>query len=263
MTNQIILIDHDDQSRQKLDAKLNQLGYGVVLHAATFQQACRRMDDCPTIALALIDMNMPDMDGLDILDYMKNSFPGTECIMVTAINEARIAVACLKKGAYDYLIKPVTKEVLAITLPKALERKRLLDILDMKKRRDCPSLINPEPFSPIIARSPVMRRLLKEAELLAASDLPVLITGESGTGKELLAWAIHQASLRSEYPFTPINMASISSHLFEAAFFQSAPPGRRGRALSGKQQQRHPLPGRNRRSVPGITGAVVATSSGG
>lgn len=139
--------------------------------------------------------------------------------MVTAINEARTAVECLKKGAYDYLVKPIAKDVLALTLPRALERKRLLDILDMEKRRGHPELINPEPFRPIITGSNNMLRVLKEAELHAASNVPILITGESGTGKELLAWAIHAASPRAEYSFTPINMASVSANLFEDEFF--------------------------------------------
>jgi two-component system response regulator AtoC len=169
--------------------------------------------------LALIDMTMPDMDGMTLLEHIKNTSPGTECIMVTAINEARTAVECLRRGAYDYLVKPVAKDVLALTLPRALERKRLLDILDLKKGQALAELSNPAPFAPIITQSPAMRRLLKEAELHAASNVPILITGESGTGKELLAWAIHNASPRAAHPFTPINMASVSATLFEAEFF--------------------------------------------
>ena len=164
-------------------------------------------------------MTMPEMDGMAMLRHIKNTCPGTEVIMVTAINEARTAVECLKKGAYDYLVKPVAKDVLALTLPRALERKRLLDILDMEKRQAHPELNNPGPFRPIITRHRSMRRILKEAELHAASNMPILITGESGTGKELLARAIHSASARADKPFTPINMSSISPNLFEAEFF--------------------------------------------
>jgi DNA-binding NtrC family response regulator len=220
MSPRIILIDHDHSTREQLTDKLRSLGYGELTTADNAHQACDVLADEPPFDLALIEMNMPDMDGVAMLDHVKKTCPETECIMVTTINDARVSKDCLKKGAYDYLIKPVTKEVLALTLPKALERKRLLDILDVKKRQECPELVHPEPFSPIITRSPLMRRLLKEAELHAASDLPILITGESGTGKELLAWTIHQASPRSAFPFTPINMASISSSLFEAEFFK-------------------------------------------
>lgn len=220
MKNRIIIIDYNRASMDQLLSKLRAIGYRDLLTADTAHAAFNLLSEDPQVDLALIDMNMPDMEGISILDHIKNASPGTECIMVTAINEARTAVECLKKGAYDYLVKPVAKDVLAITLPKALERKRLLDILDIEKCRDCPVLNQPEPFAPIVTRSATMRRLLKQAELHAAGDLPILITGESGTGKELLAWAIHQASPRAEYPFTPINMASISAHLFEATFFK-------------------------------------------
>jgi DNA-binding NtrC family response regulator len=221
MTNRIIIIDHDKRSTTELGVKLRTLNYDnlTMVNSATEALDCL-LEACP-FDLALIDMSMPDMDGLTILDQIKNTSPGTECIMVTAINEARTALTCLKKGAYDYLVKPVTKEVLALTLPKALERKRLLDILDMEKRQSRPELLNPEPFAPIITASACMLRILKEAELHAASNVPLLITGESGTGKELLAWAIHHASPRAEHAFTPINMASISANLFEAEFFKN------------------------------------------
>jgi DNA-binding NtrC family response regulator len=139
--------------------------------------------------------------------------------MVTAVNEARIAVECLKKGAYDYLLKPVSREDLIFSMKRALEKMRLVDILDIGKSRTLPRLKNAEPFKPILTRSAKVLRILKEAELHAGSDVPLLITGESGTGKELLAWAIHAASPRSRFPFTPVNMASLTGSLFEAEFF--------------------------------------------
>lgn len=219
MSNPIILIDDDRDYLELLAGKLRDLGYHnlrLVDHPVEAASAFERGD---LFDLALIDMTMPDMDGMALLDHIKNTSPGTECIMVTAINEARTAVECLRKGAYDYLVKPVAKDVLALTLPRALERKRLLDILDLEKGQAHADLVNPAPFEPIITQSPAMRRVLKEAELHAASSVPVLITGESGTGKELLAWAIHNASPRARFAFTPINMASVSSTLFEAEFF--------------------------------------------
>lgn len=159
------------------------------------------------------------MNGLEVLETIKNISPRSECIMVTAVNEARVAVECLNKGAYDYLVKPVSQEDLAFSMKRVLEKKRLLDILDIEKSPTLPQLINPAPFKPIVTRSQKVLRVLKEAELHAGSDVPLLITGESGTGKELLAWAIHAASLRSKFPFTPVNMASLTGSLFEAEFF--------------------------------------------
>jgi DNA-binding NtrC family response regulator len=219
MGNRIILVDDDRDFMELLAGKLRAIGYDNLTLVDSPLEAAEAFEQGETFEVALIDMTMPEMDGMTLLDYIKNTSPGTECIMVTAINEARTAVACLKKGAYDYLVKPVAKDVLALTLPRAMERKRLLDILDMEKRQTHPELIDPEPFRPIITQHPAMQRILKEAELHAASNVPVLITGESGTGKELLARAIHGASPRSGQPFTPINMSSIAPNLFEAEFF--------------------------------------------
>ena len=95
----------------------------------------------------------------------------------------------------------------------------MLDILDIEKNKTLPQLINTKPFKPIVTRSQKVLKVLKEAELHAGSEVPILIAGESGTGKELLARAIHTASPRSKFPFTPINMASPSASLFEAEFF--------------------------------------------
>jgi len=219
MSNPIILIDDDSDYLELLAGKLRDLGYTDLHLMDDPMAAAAAFEKGEPFDLALIDMTMPEMDGMALLDHIKNTSPGTECIMVTAINEARTAVDCLRRGAYDYLVKPVARDVLALTLPRALERKRLLDILDLEKGQAHPELVNPVPFEPIITQSPAMRRILKEAELHAASSVPILITGESGTGKELLARAIHNASGRAQFPFTPINMASISANLFEAEFF--------------------------------------------
>ena len=183
--------------------------------------------------LALIDVTMPGMSGVEVLEAIKCVSPDTECIMVTASNEARLAVECLKKGAYDYLLKPVSREDLVLSVNRALERRRLLDILDLGKKKGLPRLENPEAFKAITTRSLEMSRILRESELHARSDVPVLITGESGTGKELLARAIHHASLRARFPFTPVNMASLTSTLFDAEFF-----GHTKGAFTGAEKER-------------------------
>ena len=169
--------------------------------------------------VALIDITMPGMDGIELLQLIKNTLPRTECIMITALDEARLAVECLKRGAYDYLVKPVSKEELILSTKHAIERKRLLDILDIDKKLALPKLNNPQAFSPIITHNERMIRILKIAELHAADDAPILITGETGTGKELLAHAVHAASLRSNQRFTPINMDALTGSLFDAEFF--------------------------------------------
>ncbi|BBO89772.1 sigma-54-dependent transcriptional regulator [Desulfosarcina ovata] len=219
MNSSVVVIDDDRDYLEILGRKLAEIG----LKRVRLEESSLRMADevkkGAAFDLALIDMTMPEMDGMQLLETIKANSPSTECIMVTAINEARIAVECLNKGAYDYLVKPVATEDLSLAIKRTLERKRLLDLLDLEKRDDLPTLENEAPFKPIITQSKKMMRILKEAELHAASLVPVLITGESGTGKELLARAIHGASPRAQQPFTPINMSSLTSSLFEAEFF--------------------------------------------
>jgi DNA-binding NtrC family response regulator len=169
--------------------------------------------------MALIDITMPWINGIQLLEMIKTNSPETECIMVTAVNEARVAVECLQKGAYDYLTKPISRDELVSTLKRAMERRRLLEIISVGKTGSLPQIKHKDAFAPIITQSEKMLRLLKEAELHAESDVPVLITGESGTGKELLAKAIHRSSPRAQFPFTSINMASLTGSLFDAEFF--------------------------------------------
>ncbi|NNF99168.1 MAG: sigma-54-dependent Fis family transcriptional regulator [Desulfobacteraceae bacterium] len=219
MNNHIIVVDDDRDYLLILGKKLSNLGYDRVCLEDNPDHAVSLINSGQEFDLALIDMTMPEMDGMELLGLIKNTSPRTECIMVTALDQASTAVDCLKKGAYDYLVKPVAADVLDLSVGRALERKRLLDILELEKGGGVPELSDEKAFAPIITQSPVLIRVLKEAELHAASDMPVLITGESGTGKELLARAIHAASPRATYAFTPINMASVNPGLFEAEFF--------------------------------------------
>ncbi len=233
MANKIIVIDDDRDYLEILGRKLKKLGYSKVTLESDPLAAAAAFEKGAGYDLALIDMNMPEMDGLSLLETIKNTSPGTECIMVTAVNEARTAVDCLKKGAYDYLVKPVAAQTLAHGLQRAMEHKRLLELIDLKKGRTPPRLDNPEAFAPIITGCRAMLHVLREAELHAISNVPILITGESGTGKELLARAVHRASPRADKPFTAVNMASIAGNLFEAEFF-----GHTRGAFTGADKQR-------------------------
>lgn len=219
MDCKIIVIDDDLDFLEILKGHLLNSGFQNIRTEDNSRIVASLFEEGKNFDIALIDMTMPEIDGLNLLEIIKEISPRTECIMVTAVNEARVAVECLKKGAYDYLVKPVSREDLIFSMKRVLEKKQLMDILDIGKSRTLPRLKNAEPFNPIVTQSPKVIRILKEAELHAGSDVPLLITGESGTGKELLAWAIHKASLRFRFPFTPVNMASLTGNLFEAEFF--------------------------------------------
>jgi two-component system, NtrC family, response regulator AtoC len=219
MDNRILVVDDDRDYLDLIRKGLLAAGFQHVRVEDDPRQAALRFENGEDFDVAVIDMTMPELNGIELLQIIKNTSPNTECIMVTAVNEARTAVDCLKAGAYDYLVKPVAPGDLVLSIRRGLERKRLLDILEIQKETALPDLIHADPFKPIITQCPKMARVLKEAELHAASDVPVLITGESGTGKELLARAIHDASPRSSHPFMPVNMASIAGNLFDDEFF--------------------------------------------
>ena len=192
------------------------------------------------IHVAFLDITMPEMDGLELLEEIKAHSPHTECIMVTAHESAPLVVKALRRGAYDYLVKPLTPQIMKHSLTRALERHRLLTALQIRKQEE---LEHPEAFEDIITITPDMLKLLHEAELHASSDIPVLVTGETGVGKELLAQAIHRTSLRANGPFVAMNLLSISPALFESTFFghvkgaftgaEQASPGLLGQATGG------------------------------
>jgi two-component system response regulator AtoC len=219
MSHSILVIDDDRDYLDLVRGRLFAAGFSSVDILDDPTEAAAAFQARGAFDVALIDLSMPEMDGQQLLDLIKRHSPTTECIMVTAVNDARTAVQCLRQGAYDYLVKPVSEEDLLFAVQRALERKRLLDILNIEKSRRPPVFAHPEAFAEILTRCPSLRRVLKEAELHAASDVPILITGESGTGKELLARAVHRASSRAGGPFLPLNMAAFSAGLFEAEFF--------------------------------------------
>ena len=222
MEPRILIVDDDRDFLEIQKRHLRKNNYRRIKLEDDPLKAAERIEAGKQFDLALLDMTMPGMSGLELLDVIKNNSPLTECIIITAVNEARTAVTCLQKGAYDYLLKPVSRQDLALSVHRALEHKRLLDIRDIAKQQTAPRLKNKAAFKAFNTTSNGMLRVLKEAELHAASNVPILITGESGTGKELLARAIHLASPRKKHPFTAINMASLNSNLFDAEFFGHA-----------------------------------------
>lgn len=219
MDHCIIVVDDEVDFLQSVRRGLLAAGFKNVITQSDPFEALSTIERQHRFDLALLDISMPGMDGIELLTRAKQAVPDLEAIMVSARNEARHAVASLQLGAYDYLVKPVTWEDLVVAINRALEHKRLLQIIALDKEGASSELQNKEAFAGIITQDPKIERILREAELHAASDVPMLITGESGTGKGELALAIHKASARASGPFTPINMASLPSELFEAEFY--------------------------------------------
>ena len=219
MKYSILIVDDEKSFLTSVIRKLRLEGYKNVI-ALTDPYQASDMVESKNFDLALLDISMPGINGLELLETIKSKSPQTECIMVTANENIPMVIRAIKLGAYDYLVKPIQPDQLMHSLEKALERKNLVDLLAARSRDDDDlTLENPEAFKEIITVNEKMMRLLREAELHAGSDIPVLITGETGVGKELLAKAIHRAGRRSEKPFTAVNMLALTPTLFESEFF--------------------------------------------
>lgn len=233
MLSHILLVDDEQDFLESLERGLLISGFRNIRAENDPRKAALLLQQGEPVDIALIDITMPGMSGIELLDIIRSSSPTTECIMVTAVDKASLAVSCMKKGAFDYLLKPLDMEELLVVILKALERKNLLEIHRMSKQKGIPDLANPEAFASIVTQSEKMLRIMREAELHAVSKVPILITGETGTGKELLAQAIHKASSRANHTFTAINMSALTASLFEAEFY-----GHTKGAFTGAAQDR-------------------------
>lgn len=219
MYYKIIIVDDDPDFLESIQRGLTISGFKNTSAYLDSLEAADLIEKGKDVDIALIDITMPGMSGVELLDLIKTTQPHIECIVLTAVDDIRVAVNCLKKGAYDYLVKPISREDLVVSIKRAVEKKRLIDIVNIGKSPTVLGLTNPNAFEPIVTGILKLQKILKEAELHARSSMPMLITGSSGTGKELLARAIHAASPRVKFRFVPINMAAITPSLFDSEFF--------------------------------------------
>ncbi len=219
MSPAILLVDDEPDFLESLVRMLHIEGYND-LTPLTDPREVEPWLARKTFDLALLDVTMPHLDGLTLLALLKERSPQTECVMVTANESIPLVIKAIKRGAYDYLLKPLIPETLLHAIERALEHQRLMESLILRSTGSpIQSLHNPEVFQGIDTGNPQMIRLLREAELHAPSAIPVLLTGETGVGKELLARAIHRAGRRANGPFVAVNMLALSPTLFESEFF--------------------------------------------
>ncbi|MGD0276516.1 MAG: sigma-54 dependent transcriptional regulator, partial [Syntrophales bacterium] len=170
--------------------------------------------------IVLLDLLMPEIDGLQVLESTKPYRPHTEFIILTAVDDIPTTVKAVRMGAYDYLVKPVDNELLFLTIKRAYEHRGLLIGLSVSAGESSPEIL--PAFSDIITRCSLVRSLLSYADIMARSGNPILITGESGTGKELVARGIHRAGPAPKGPFIAVNVSAIPAPMFESQFFGHA-----------------------------------------
>jgi DNA-binding NtrC family response regulator len=170
--------------------------------------------------LVLLDLDMPNVSGMDILHNMNKQAVNIPVVVLTGVNDVDLAVRSMKLGAFDYLVKPVEDDKLLGTIDEALKHSVLHKSIDeLPETLTHTQLVNKDAFEHLPTQDPEMIRLFHQAEKLAGSDLSIFIWGESGTGKESLAKAIHNASSRRDKPFIAIEANSFEPDQFPASFF--------------------------------------------
>ena len=170
--------------------------------------------------IVLLDLLMPEVDGLQVLESARPYRPHTEFIILTAIDDIPTTVKAIRLGAYDYLVKPVDNDLLFLAIKRAYEHRGLLIGLSATAGDNKKNV--PNAFSDIITQCPQMCSILSYAQVMAGGGNPIMITGESGTGKELVAKGIHQAGPMPQGPFIAVNVSAIPASMFESQFFGHA-----------------------------------------
>ena len=168
-----------------------------------------------TVDLILLDILLPDIDGIDLLERLKEMDPNTEIIMVTAVKEIQTAVKAIKLGAYEYIIKPFVVDEVITVIRRALEKYSLVKEVTYLRHE----LERRQPFEEMVGVNENMKDIFELISTVSQSKGTVLIQGESGTGKELVARAIHRLSSRKDHPFVVMSCAAIPATLMESEIF--------------------------------------------
>lgn len=212
-TTRILIVDDEVNIRNALVTLLEKKGYQAQ-GVGTAEEALEQLE-ASNIDLVITDLRMPGVGGMEFLRRLKTKWPSTEVVVITAYGSIETAVEAMRCGAYDYLTKPIDRERFPIVVEKALERHILA--LENQQLRD--RLETRTRFERMVGESESMQRVYSLVEMVAGSDVTVLLTGESGTGKELVARAIHHKSSRSGGPFVTLNCGALPENLFESELF--------------------------------------------
>ncbi len=209
----LLLIDDDDDLRSSIARRLKRQGYSV--HDAARPTEGLAMAGKQRFDVALIDLSMPEMDGIELLGHLKEIEPSCQVVMLTGQATVETAVEAMKRGAFDYVTKPCPFDELHLILTKAWEYQQL----GRENTQLRAALERVSPASEIVGETAGIRQVLRLIEKTAPTESPVLILGESGTGKELVARAVHRHSRRARKPMVTINCAALQESLLESELF--------------------------------------------
>jgi DNA-binding NtrC family response regulator len=215
----ILIVDDEEVALNSIKRLLKWRGIRNVDICDNGRDAITRIKETD-FDIVLLDLLMPEVDGLQVLESTRPYRPHTEFIILTAIDDIPTTVKAIRLGAYDYLVKPVDNDLLFLAIKRAYEHRGLLIGLSTTAGNNKSKV--PSPFSVIVTQCPQMCSLLSYAQVMAGGGNPIMITGESGTGKELVARGIHQAGPMPHGPFIAVNVSAIPATMFESQFFGHA-----------------------------------------
>jgi DNA-binding NtrC family response regulator len=227
MTARILVVDDDPLICEQLSALFSDAGFAAI--ATSEPQEAMELLGRETYDLGVVDLKMPNMDGITLMQEMRTRAPTIDFIMITGHASIKGAVEAIRMGASDYITKPFDRDDILLATQKVLERRRLLDEIDYLRKQ----LSERYSFAHMVSRNAVMLELFSTVEMLAESDTTVVINGESGTGKELVARALHFQGKRKSGRFVPINCAGLPEQLLESELF-----GFEKGAFTGAAQER-------------------------
>ncbi len=216
MSECVLIVDDDPVQRRLLENMAQKFGY-VAMTADSGEQALRLLTgpDGPRVDCMVLDLVMPDLDGLGVLARLRDAGSAIPVIVQTAHGGIDNVISAMRAGAVDFVVKPASAERLQVSIRNALSTSALAGELQRMKRSQSGTLT----FRDIVTRSAAMRPVLKNAEKAASSSIPVLIEGESGVGKEIIARAIHGSGERRAKPFVAVNCGAIPDNLVESILF--------------------------------------------
>ena len=209
----LLIADDETFIRQGLQEALQRPGFAVDV-AADGHQARQRLG-ANRYDLVIMDLRMPGPTGMELLEEIRRDLPDTQTIILTAHGNVSIAVEAIKKGAFDFLTKPVDLEHLRLLVDRACEHLELME----ENRQLHSQLENQDTFRRIVRRSAAMQTASATLKQVAMSDVPVLLRGETGVGKDLIARAIHERSRRGDHPFVAVNCGGFTGELFSSELF--------------------------------------------
>ncbi|MBI4372272.1 MAG: sigma-54-dependent Fis family transcriptional regulator [Candidatus Omnitrophica bacterium] len=210
---EILIVDDDKRIAELIDFRLKRQGYSThsVFRGAEAIEYAKRYRP----VLVMLDIRLPDISGVDVLKQLQKDFPEVHVIMISAHADVKVAVDCMKLGAYDFIEKPLAFPELDAKIKHIFNQFHLREEVSMLKQE----LGEKYKYKSMIGNSAAMKKVLQSIDIAAKSDANVLIEGESGTGKELVARAIHFNGLRKQGPFIAFNCGAIPENLLESELF--------------------------------------------